>query len=52
MYDRQFFDSKLGKAAVASVGAMLMLIAVSTQLEMAQGPASPMAFGHVTIEIA
>ena len=52
MYNREFFDSKLGQAALASIAAMMMLIAVSTQFEMAHGPVSPMAFDHTTVEIA
>jgi hypothetical protein len=52
MYDRKFFDSKLGQAAVASVGAMLVLIAVSSQLNATHNPASPLAFDHVAVEIA
>jgi len=33
MYDRQFFASKLGQAALASVIAMTAMIALSTQFQ-------------------
>ncbi len=41
MYDRSFFQSKLGQASLASIAAMTALIALSTQMQ-----ADPMiAFG-------
>ena len=52
MYNSEFFASKLGQAAMASVAAMVMLIAVSTQFEAVHGPASPMALDHIAVEIA
>jgi hypothetical protein len=52
MYNRQFFATKLGQAALASMAAMVMLIAVSSQFELAHGTLSPMAFGHASVEIA
>lgn len=52
MYNSEFFASKLGQAAMASVAAMVMLIAVSTQFEAAHGPVSPIALDHVAVEIA
>ena len=52
MYDRQFFDTKLGQAALASIGAMVMLIAVSTQFDAAQAPVSPLALETTAVEIA
>ena len=52
MYNREFFDSKLGQAALASIAAMMMLIAVSSQFEAAHGPTSPLAFDHAAVEIA
>lgn len=44
MYDRNFFQSKVGKAALASIGAMCALVAISTQMQFAPAHASaPMA---------
>ena len=51
-FGSQFFNSKLGQAAVASVAAMTMLIAVSSQFNAAHGPATPLAFDHASVEIA
>ncbi len=52
MYNRSFFQSKLGQAALASIAAMTALIALSTQMQadplMA---AAPYASTHL-IEIA
>lgn len=33
MYNRSFFQSKLGQASLASIAAMMALIAVSTQMQ-------------------
>ncbi len=33
MYNRSFFQSKLGQASLASIAAMTALIAVSTQMQ-------------------
>ena len=52
MYNREFFDSKLGQAALASISAMVLLIAVSTQFELAQGAPSTMAFDAAAVEVA
>lgn len=52
MYNREFFNSKLGQAAMASIAAMMMLIAISSQFDAAHGPTSPLAFDHVSVEIA
>ena len=43
MYNRQFFDSKLGQAAVASVLAMTAMIALTTQFQ-----ATPSAFATIS----
>jgi hypothetical protein len=51
MYDRRFFASKLGKAAIISVAAMLAfnMLALSQQLQAA--PVSIAAAVH-TVELA
>ncbi|MEO0644097.1 MAG: hypothetical protein AAFY47_11895, partial [Pseudomonadota bacterium] len=46
MYDRQFFNSKLGQAALASVLAMTAMIALTSQFQ-----ASPSGFAS-TLELA
>ena len=33
MYDSRFFQSKLGQAAIASVAAMAMFVALSSQIQ-------------------
>ena len=44
MYDRSFFQSKVGKAAMACIAAMCAFVAVSTQLQFDPVRASvPMA---------
>lgn len=32
MYDRRFFATRLGQAALASIGAMVMFVMLSTQI--------------------
>ena len=32
MYDRRFFQTKLGQAAIASIAAMCMFVALSSQI--------------------
>lgn len=34
MYDRDFFQTKLGKASLASVFAMVLFVALSTQMQI------------------
>ncbi|MFV0645977.1 MAG: hypothetical protein ACK5NN_16025 [Sphingomonadaceae bacterium] len=38
MYDRQFFESKLGQAAIASILAMIVFIALSNHIEPNPAP--------------
>lgn len=35
MYDRSFFQSKVGQAAIASISAMVAFVALSTQMTAA-----------------
>jgi len=35
MYDQRFFQTKLGHAALASVSAMVLFVALATQLQSA-----------------
>ena len=37
MYNRRFFQTKLGQAATASMLAMVAFVAMSTQMHMAPG---------------
>ena len=47
MYDRSFFQSKVGKAALACIAAMCAFVAVSTQLQFDPVRASvPMALDN------
>ncbi len=34
MYNREFFRSKLGKASIASISAMVIFVALSTQMNV------------------
>ena len=50
MYDRQFFQTKLGRAALASIAAMTAFIVISSQI-----PATPLpvaAASTAVIELA
>lgn len=49
MYNREFFSSKLGQAALASIGAMVAFVALSTQ--MGAGHAHAPAFAHDTVMV-
>ena len=50
MYDRRFFRSKLGQAAIASIAAMVAFVALSTQMHTTSAMAANMSCQ--TIEIA
>ena len=43
MYDRRFFQSKLGQAAVASIAAMAAFVALSTQMHATPAMAADMS---------
>ncbi len=52
MFDRRFFQSKLGKASLVSVAAMTLFVALSTQMQITPAvAATPMASG-VLVEMA
>lgn len=50
MYDRRFFQSKLGQAAMASIAAMVAFVALSTQMHAT--PALASVAQHELVEIA
>ena len=43
MYDRNFFRTKLGKASLASIGAMTAMIALTSQMNLVAESASDLA---------
>jgi hypothetical protein len=47
-----FWNSKLGHAAMASVAAMAMMIALSSQIQPGAAHAAPIAPASAVIEIA
>ncbi|RGP39780.1 hypothetical protein BPTFM16_00054 [Altererythrobacter insulae] len=52
MFNREFIQSKLGKASVASIAAMTLFVALSTQMQVATAvAATPLASG-VLVEMA
>ncbi|MEL7444302.1 MAG: hypothetical protein AAGK02_00630 [Pseudomonadota bacterium] len=52
MYDRRFFQSKLGQAAIASIAAMVTFVALSTQMQVPTDLATATTIDAVMIEIA
>ena len=54
MFDRNFFRSQLGQAAIASVAAMVVMIAFTTQMHAEPAFAAPHAFdpGIHNVELA
>lgn len=50
MYDRNFFRSRLGQAAIASVAAMVTFVLLSSQIA-ATAPTPPLA-AYEKVEIA
>lgn len=50
MPQRPFFATKLGKAAIASVFAMTVFIALSSQIAMSPMPVTAMS--HALVELA
>ncbi len=52
MYDRSFFQSKLGQAAIASVSAMVTFVALSTQLHAAPEMIAAVPSTAIVAEIA
>ena len=51
MYDRRFFASKLGKAALISVAAMLAFNMLTLSQQLQAAPA-PLAQGATAVEVA
>ncbi|MFM7377578.1 MAG: hypothetical protein ACKO1O_05530 [Erythrobacter sp.] len=47
-----FWNTKVGHAAMASIAAMVMMIALSSQLQPSAAHAAPLAPAHAVIEIA
>jgi len=52
MYDRQFWTSKLGQAATASVLAMAAMVALTTQFQAAPGSFAGASEMIAAIELA
>ena len=52
MYNRRFFDSKLGQAAIASIAAMVAFVAISSQMNASQNHAAAIAYEAAIVEIA
>jgi len=52
MYNRTFFSSKLGQAALASIAAMTAFVALSTQFTSGHTHAASIAYDGTMIEIA
>lgn len=52
MYNRQFWNSKLGQAAMASILAMTAMIALTSQFQTAPGGFSMLADHSATVELA
>lgn len=50
MYDRKFFASRVGQAALASIAAMMVFVVMSTQIAVT-APMSHVAVAHAA-EIA
>lgn len=50
MYDRRFFRTKLGQAALASIAAMAAFVALTSQMHAA--PAYAAELGVETVELA
>ncbi len=51
MYDRRFFQTKLGQAAIASVAAMCAFVALSTQMQVSS-TAQAAEVRHEVVELA
>ena len=54
MYDRRFFQSKLGQAALASIAAMCAFVVLSSQMQLSPAHASAHAeiVQFETVELA
>lgn len=52
MYDRRFFQTKLGQAAMASIAAMAAFVALSTQMHATPAMAAATAPHGELVEMA
>ena len=52
MFNREFIQSKLGKASVASVAAMTLFVALSTQMHIAPAVAATPVASGLLVEMA
>ncbi|MGB3471784.1 MAG: hypothetical protein WBA51_13260 [Erythrobacter sp.] len=52
MYNRQFWNSKLGQAAMASILAMTAMVALTTQFQSAPGSFMTLTADTATVELA
>ena len=49
MFDRRFFQTKLGQASIASVAAMCLFVALSSQMQVSQAYAAEIACESVEL---
>ncbi|QIG53464.1 hypothetical protein G6N82_04250 [Altererythrobacter sp. BO-6] len=52
MYDRRFFQSKLGQAAMVSIAAMVAFVALSTQMYASPAQAAVVCAQGELVELA
>lgn len=52
MYDRRFFQTKLGQAAIASIAAMCAFVALSSQLQLSPAYAAQLDCEAAAVELA
>ena len=52
MYDRRFFQTKLGQASLASIAAMVAFVALSTQMHVTPAYSAIAAAPGVLVEMA
>jgi hypothetical protein len=52
MFNREFIQSKLGKASVASIAAMTLFVALSTQMHIAPAVAATPVVSGLLVEMA
>jgi hypothetical protein len=52
MFNREFIQSKLGKASVASIAAMTLFVALSTQMHIAPAVAATPVASGLLVEMA
>ena len=52
MFDRSFFQGKVGQAALASVAAMVVFVALTTQMQVAPDVVAALPSSIMAAEIA